>query len=226
MRHGRRCRVRRRLVVHALDQGNLRGHWLDQRAPTDIPPPSSTPSGRLQAGETIHLVGILRLEEHGPEGGVAMWRTGTTANYQVTAPRGIQVAEGEVKVGPAGHVQRRHPHRGVARHRHYQFVITLPNLFGPDQFFSAVHPGRDLPDAGVRGVGGADEVHSAGVRRRARGRRRGHLLYTVLRSWGARSTGRSAAARPGSSLPVPANEGFVFGIGQIGGWWWGHRSEM
>ena len=119
-----------------VDQSDLRGRWFNQQAPSDQPRALIyTDRTPYKPGETIHLVGIVRLEEAGPRGGVAQWRTDTTGNYVVTAPRGIEVAKGEVEIGPLGTFTVDIPTEESQGTGNYQFQLTVANLLSADQSF-------------------------------------------------------------------------------------------
>jgi len=53
-------------------------------------------------GETAHLSGIVRSESSGPAGTIELWRTGATATYSVSGPRGHQIAQGQAKLSSFG----------------------------------------------------------------------------------------------------------------------------
>jgi len=53
-------------------------------------------------GETVHLAGVLRLEQAGPKGGVVLWNSVDKAEYIVRTPRGIEVKKGSTPISPLG----------------------------------------------------------------------------------------------------------------------------
>ena len=80
------------------------GRWWAAYAHRDTEPRVFIYNDRqpYKPGETIHVAGVLRQEEHGPKGSVAFWRRDFKAKYTLTGPRGHEVAKGEAQVGPLG----------------------------------------------------------------------------------------------------------------------------
>lgn len=119
-----------------LDTGDARGMWMPSGKLEPYPRPFFyTDRTPYKPGETIHLVGILRNETRGPEGGVEAFRKNTKGQYVVTNPRGIEVAKGEVDITSLGtltlDIETKEEH-GTGN---YSFTLTLPSLFGSDHTF-------------------------------------------------------------------------------------------
>lgn len=119
-----------------LDQSDLRGQW---RYEGDWEPTPKafmfTERTPYKPGDTIHLVGILRQETRGPEGGVTIWRQSSSAKYKVVDPRGIDVAQGDAKIGAFGTFTVDIPTKAEGGTGTYQFSLEVPSLFGSNQTF-------------------------------------------------------------------------------------------
>ena len=120
-----------------LNNSDLRGQWIqsyrDEESPrvffyTDRQP--------YKPGDTVHLSGILRKEIAKPEGSVQKWRTNFSADYTVTTPRGIEVAKGQVKIGPFGTFSVDIPTKEEGDTGSYRFEMIVKQLFGRDHYFS------------------------------------------------------------------------------------------
>ncbi|MBX7077687.1 MAG: Ig-like domain-containing protein [Nannocystaceae bacterium] len=119
-----------------LDQADLRGQWRYGVATEDTDRAFFfTDRAPYKPGDTIHLVGILRKESHGPSGSVQWWRNNSSGNYRVSDPRGVEVAKGEVKVGAMGTFAVDIPTKDEGGTGTYQFVLEMPNLLGPAETF-------------------------------------------------------------------------------------------
>lgn len=120
-----------------LDSGDLRGQWLGSYRESSYPRAFFfTDRQPYKPGETVHLSGILRKEVATPTGGVEAWRTGFTADYVVNTPRGIEVAKGQVKIGPFGAFSVDIPTKEDGDTGNYNFEMTVKQLFGSNQYFS------------------------------------------------------------------------------------------
>ena len=86
-----------------LNNSDLRGQWIQSYREEESPRAFFyTDRQPYKPGDTVHLSGILRKEIAKPEGSVQKWRTNFSADYTVVTPRGIEVAKGQVKIGPFG----------------------------------------------------------------------------------------------------------------------------
>ena len=124
-----------------VDRTDARGQWMSWNASSDTPRSFFfTDRTPYKPGDTIHLVGILRLETRGPQGGVQAYRTAGVADWTMTDARGIEVATGEVEITPFGtfvvDVETTEEH-GTGD---YRFTLRVPNLFGSDQSFTHYVP--------------------------------------------------------------------------------------
>lgn len=89
-----------------LQQSDLEGRWLGWL----LGEPSEyqnrafifTERQPYKPGELVHLVGVVRRETKGPEGGVEPWGGGLEFEYTVTTDRGVEVQKGKTKLSPFG----------------------------------------------------------------------------------------------------------------------------
>jgi len=172
----------------------------------------------VKPGETMHVAGILRREKSGPKGEVAGWASDFTAKYKVTSPRGLEVAEGDVKVGPFGtfSVDVEVPADGDTGQ--YSFQFTVPRLFTNDlQFWHsvAVETYR-TPEFKVEVSRVEDDTLRFGDELEAEVRGayyQGSALVGAEVSW---TMDRSVTD---FNPPGAHNDGFTFGWGNRYGWW-------
>ncbi len=119
-----------------LGRGDLRGRWRNPRVPEDQARAFFyTDRTPYKPGDTVHLSGILRDELRGPDGKLELWRPGITAEYTVTAPRGVEVAKGTVKLGNFGTFSVDIPTKEEHGTGNYQFQLKVGSLLGSDDFF-------------------------------------------------------------------------------------------
>lgn len=126
-----------------IDQADLRGRWVGSWAGARQETPRAfffTDRTPYKPGETIHLVGVLRKETRGPQGGVEAWARDMTATYTVTTPRGIDVANGDVRIGPFGTFAVDIPTDADGDTGDYRFAVTIPNFFTGDRTFTHAVP--------------------------------------------------------------------------------------
>ncbi len=86
-------------------------------------------------GEKVHLVGVIRKETRGPEGGVEPWGRGMEGKYTVTTNRGVKVQEGEVEIGPFGLFSLDIETEPDGDTGNYQFQVTFDPLLGSSKTF-------------------------------------------------------------------------------------------
>ena len=120
-----------------LDQSDARGQW-HYWGEAEAQPQAFffTDRAPYKPGDTIHLVGVMREQTRGPKGGTAWWRQNSQAKYKVTDPRGVDVASGEVKIGPFGTLSVDIPTKEDGGTGYYQFALEVPSLFDSPRTFS------------------------------------------------------------------------------------------
>jgi hypothetical protein len=201
-----------------VDAGDLRGQWMGWDERTSRPRAFFfTDREPYKPGETVHLSGVLRREVAEPTGGVDVWRSDFTAEWTVTSPRGIEIAKGEVHVGPFGtfSVEIPTPENGdTGQHR---FDLTVRSLLGPDESFShgfAVEAFRapefevdvERRDSEPLVFGGVLEADVVGKYLHGAAMIGAEASYTLVR------------ADTGFVPPGPENEAFGFGRADTHGW--------
>ena len=126
-------------VFLPLDQ-ELRGQWfaglIGRTADPEIRGFMFTDRVPYKPGETVHLVGVLRNETRGPTGGVELWGAGAVGKYEVTTPRGVKVAEGELSVGPFGTFSLDIETDEDGDTGDYRFELQFSGLFGKNRYFN------------------------------------------------------------------------------------------
>lgn len=119
-----------------VDGQTLAGGWSSRNTPSDEPTAFFfTDRTPYKPGETIHLVGVLRTLKAQHEGSLDLYRPDSSATYRVTNPRGVEVAEGTVKVGKTGiftlDIETKEEH-GTGN---FSVQLTFGNWFGSDRNF-------------------------------------------------------------------------------------------
>lgn len=207
-----------------VEHSDLRGRWryggmsMPEDGPRAFFYTDRTP---YKPGDTVHLSGILRLETHGPKGGVALWRTGFSADYTVTNPRGVEVAKGTAKIGPLGTFSVDIPTKEEHGTGDFSFVLSVGQLFGSDRTFY-----HSFPVETYR----APEFTVAVERPSSKPLVFGDTLAAEIRGeylHGAPLVGGEASwvlrrSETGFSPPGALNEGFTFGKTPEYGWGWGY----
>lgn len=119
-----------------VDGQTLAGGWSSRGTPNDQPTAFFfTDRTPYKPGETIHLVGVLRMLEATHEGSLALYRADSSGSYRVTNPRGVEVAKGSVDISKTGtftlDIETKEEH-GTGN---FSVQLTFRNLFGSDRHF-------------------------------------------------------------------------------------------
>lgn len=209
-----------------VDRNDLRGRWRYSGGANDNQARAFFFADRKphKPGDTVHLAGILRQEMRGPKGGVELWRRDFRATYTVTNPRGVEVAKGEVQVGPLGTFSFDIPTEEDHGTGDFGVQMTVSNLLGSDQQFY-----HSFPVETYR----APEFTVAVSRPDSKPLVFGDTLVAEIRGeylHGAPLIGGAVShtlrrSDTGFSPPGSLNEGFTFGIANNSGYggYWGHR---
>lgn len=120
-----------------VEGNDLRGQWRYSGRKIEDEPRAFIYTDRTpyKPGEIVHLAGIIRKEERGTAGGIALWATDVTAQYVVNDARGIEVVKGDVKIGKFGTFSldiETDPDGGTGN---YSFALTFKGIFGSDRVF-------------------------------------------------------------------------------------------
>jgi len=201
-------------AVLRIDRNDLRGQWRSRgSAPKDSPRAFFyTDRTPYKPGDTVHLAGILRKEIRGPEGGVELWRSDTTADYRVTNPRGVEVATGTATIGRMGTFSVDIPTTEDQGTGNYQFVLTVNNLLSADQTFYHAFPVETYrtPEFTVKVERASSTPLVFGDRLSAE--IKGEYLHGAPLV-GAQVQYVLRRAQTGFTPPGALNEGFTFGTG-------------
>ena len=133
-----------REAILPLDREDLEGRWQGSMF-SGSPEPTIrsfmfTERTPYKPGETVHLVGMLRKETRGPEGGVELWGQNITATYEVTSPRGVEVQKGSIEVSALGTFSvdiETDPNGDTGN---YHFRLERKSLLGKDRSFHHSFP--------------------------------------------------------------------------------------
>ena len=208
-----------------LDSNDLRGRWHSWGTAEDQPQGFFfTERAPYKPGETIHLVGVLRQQTRGPKGGVVWWRANSTAKYKVVDPRGVDVASGEVKIGPFGTFTVDIPTKPDGGTGDYRFTLDVPRLLGSDQTFYHSIPVEtfrtpeftvkvERPDSKPLVFGEALTAEICGEYLHGAPLVGGEVAWTLTRT--------ETEFRP----PGSENDAFTFGSGSLNPWGYGGFSR-
>ncbi|MCX4242699.1 Ig-like domain-containing alpha-2-macroglobulin family protein [Paraliomyxa miuraensis] len=197
-----------------VEYGDLRGRYRYPGMSTDEDTPRAfffTDRTPYKPGDTVHLAGILRQETRGPKGGVKLWLHDFPAEYQVTNPRGVEVAKGTVKLGALGTFSVDIPTKEEHGTGDFSFTLTVSSLFGSDQRFYHSFPVETYRAPEFTVSVDRDDSKPLVFGDRLVAKIHGDYLHGAPLS-GGEVTWTLQRSQTGFSPPGALNEGFHFGI--------------
>lgn len=203
-------------------QSDLAGRWSGSIFDKQSDNPRAfffTDREPYKPGETVHVVGVFREETHGPDGRAKMWRTGGSAHYKVTTPRGIEVADGDVDITPFGTFNFDVETKDDDDTGYYNISLEVSSLFSSSNYFSHSFSVEEYRapefEVKVERQDSAPLFFGDELVAEIQGRylfgapmMGGDVTYTLTRS--------------AAGFVPPQNDGFTFGEGRSWGWGYGY----